>query len=118
MFVFLTLTLQMGHTVQMQTRRLLDEIGAVLLSILQTNYGTSRFYHILRFLHFTDNNRTTDSNDRLSKIRNLFEIRRTNFAKILQSFRTFDNRRGHSEIQGSFSNSTFLKKRKGFGIKM
>ena len=42
----------------------------------------SRFYHILRFLHFTDNNRTADSHDRLWKIRDLFEILRTNFAKF------------------------------------
>ena len=42
----------------------------------------SRFYHILRFLHFTGNNRTVDSHDRLWKIRDLFEILRTNFAKF------------------------------------
>ena len=42
----------------------------------------SRYYHILRFLHFTDNNRTADSHDRLWKITDLFEILRTNFAKF------------------------------------
>jgi len=37
MFVFLALTLQMGHTIQ---GRLEDEIGAAFLCILQTNNGT------------------------------------------------------------------------------
>jgi hypothetical protein len=42
----------------------------------------SRFSHILRFLHLLDNNRTVHSHDILWKIRDLFEILMTNFAKF------------------------------------
>ena len=44
----------------------------------------ARYYHILRFLHFMDNNRNVvDRTDgRLWKIRDLFEIIRKNFSKF------------------------------------
>jgi len=44
----------------------------------------ARYYHILRFLHFTDNNRNgvDRTDDRLWKIGDLFEIIRTNFSKF------------------------------------
>ena len=79
----------------------------------------SRFYHILRFLHFTDNNRMVDSHDRLWKIRDLFEILRTNFAK-------FYNPSEHlavDEVIVKFKGRVIFKqyistKRKRFSIKM
>ena len=44
----------------------------------------AKYYHILRFLHFTDNNRNGVNRtvDSLWKIRDLFEIIRTNFSKF------------------------------------
>ena len=44
----------------------------------------ARYYHILQFLHFTDNNRNgVDRRDnRVWKIRDLFEIIRPNFSKF------------------------------------
>ena len=44
----------------------------------------SRYCYILRFLHFTDSNRNgvDRTDDRLWKIRDLFEIIRTNFSKF------------------------------------
>jgi len=46
--------------------------------------GCARYYHILRFLHFTDNNRNEIDRkyDRLWKLRDLFDILRTNFSKF------------------------------------
>jgi len=44
----------------------------------------ARYYHILRILHFTDNNRNGVDRraDGLWKIQDLFEIIRTNFSKF------------------------------------
>ena len=44
----------------------------------------ARYYHILCFLRFMDNNRNgvDRTDDRLWKIRDLFEITRTNFSKF------------------------------------
>jgi hypothetical protein len=44
----------------------------------------ARYFHILRFLNFTDNDRNgvDRTDDRLWKIRDLFEIIRTNFSKF------------------------------------
>jgi len=44
----------------------------------------ARYCHTLRFLHFMDNNRNgvDRTDDRLWKIRDLFEIIRTNFSKF------------------------------------
>ena len=48
---------------------------------------SARYYHILRFLHFTENNRIglDRTDDRLLTIRDLFEIIRTNFSKFYYS---------------------------------
>jgi len=44
----------------------------------------ARYYHILPFLHFTDNNRNgvDRTDDRLWKIQDLLEIIRMNFSKF------------------------------------
>ena len=84
MFAFLALTLQMGHTVQ----GILEDYWTKMEKLRTPFYGQTmahaRYYHILRFLHFMDNNRngvdTTD--DRLWKIRDLFEIIWMNFSKF------------------------------------
>ena len=80
----------------------------------------ARYYHILRFLHFTDNNRNgvDRTDDRLWKIRDLFEIIRTNFSK-------FYNPSEHlavDEVILKFKGRVLFKqcipkKRKSFGIK-
>jgi hypothetical protein len=66
-----------------QTRGLLDEKGTPLLSILRTKDGT-RYFHILHFIHFMDNNGNGVGrmDDMLWKIRDFFEIIRTNFPKF------------------------------------
>jgi len=81
----------------------------------------ARYFHIVRFLHFTDNDRNgVDRTDyRLWKIRDLFEIIRTNFSK-------FYNPSEHlavDEVILKFKGRVLFKqcipkKRKRFGIKM
>ena len=82
MFVFLALTLQMGHTIQGRLEDYWTKSDQLCCPFYRQTMAHSRYYHILRFLHFTDNNRTADSHDRLWKITDLFEILRTNFAKF------------------------------------
>jgi len=81
----------------------------------------ARYCHILRFLHFTDNNRNGDdrTDDRLWKIRDLFEIIRTNFSKFYNPSKHL----AADEIIVKFKGRVLfkqyiLKKRKCFSIKM
>jgi len=84
MFAFLAMTLQMGHTFQHR----LDDYWTKMEQLFTPFYGQmmarARYFHILRFLHFTDNDRNgvDRTDDRLWKIRDLFEIIRTNFSKF------------------------------------
>jgi len=84
MFAFLALTLQMGHTVQGR----LEDYWTKMEQLCCPSYGhtmsRARYYHILRLLHFTDNNSNgvDRTDDTLWKIRDLFEIIRTNFSKF------------------------------------
>jgi len=70
MFSFLALTLQMGHTVQDRLedyRTKMEQLGTPFYG--QT-MALARYCHILRFLHFTGNNRNgvDRTDDRLWKI--------------------------------------------------
>jgi hypothetical protein len=86
MFVFLAVTLQMGHTILDRLEDYWSKLEPFYCPFFGQSMVRARYYHIFRFLHFMDNNRngvdrTHDSNDRLWKIRDLFEILRTNFSK-------------------------------------
>ena len=82
MSVFLALTLQMGHPIQGRLEDYWMKSDHLCCPFYRQTIARSRFYHILQFLHFTDSNRMVDSHDRQWKIRDLFEILRTNFAKF------------------------------------
>jgi len=81
MFAFLTLTLQMGHTIQGRLRDYWTKMEQLCCPFYGQKMTRARYYHILRFLHFTDNNKNGVDRkyDRLWKLRDLFEIIRTNF---------------------------------------
>jgi len=69
MFAFLALTLQMGHTVQGR----MEDYWTKMEQLCYPFYGQmmvhARYYHILCFLHFMDNNRNgvDRTDDRLWK---------------------------------------------------
>jgi len=82
-----------------------------------------RYFHILRYLHFTDNrndpDRTDENFDRLWKIRDLFEILNATFSK----FYNLSENLAIDEVIDSFKGRVIfkvyiLKKRKRFGIKI
>ena len=70
MFVFLALTLQMGHTVQDRLEDYWKKMEQLCTPCYGQRMAHSRYCHILRFLHFTDNNRNgvDRTDDRLWKI--------------------------------------------------
>ena len=86
MFVFLALTIQVGHGVRDQ----LTDYWSILDQLYTPFYGTmmnrDRYLHILRYLHFTDNrnepDRTDENFDRPWKIRDLSEILNATFSKF------------------------------------
>ena len=84
MFVFLALTLQMGHTVQDRLEDYWTKMEQLCTPFYRQTMSHSRYCHILRFLYFMDNNRNGSdrTDERLWKIRDLFEIIRTNFSKF------------------------------------
>ena len=78
---FLALTLQMGHTDQGRLEDYWTEMEQLRTPFYGQAMARARYCHTLRFLHFTDNNRNAvdRTDDRLWKIRGLFEIIGTNF---------------------------------------
>jgi len=84
MFSFLALTLQMGHTVQDRLEDCWTKMEQLHIPFCGQMMACARYCHIVRFLHFTNNNRNgvDRADDRLWKIQDLFEIIRTNFSKF------------------------------------
>jgi len=78
----------------------------------------ARYYHTLRFIHFTDNNRNgfDRTDDRLWKIQDLFEIIKTNFSKFYNPSKYL----AVDEVIVKFKGRIVFipKKCKRFGIKM
>jgi len=70
MFAFLAPTLQMGHTVQDRLEDYWTKMEKHRTPFYGQTMARARYYHILRLLHFTDNNRNGDdrTDERLWKI--------------------------------------------------
>jgi len=70
MFVFLALTLQMGHTVQGRLEDYWMKMEQLRTPFCGQTMARARYYYILHFLHFTGNNRNgvDRADDRLWKI--------------------------------------------------
>ena len=70
MFAFLDLTLQMEHTVQDRLEDYWTKMEQLCTPLYGQTMARARYYHILRFLHFMDNNRNGVDriDDRLWKI--------------------------------------------------
>jgi len=80
MFAFLALTLQRGHTVEGRLEDYWTKMEQLHTPFYGQTMARARYYHTLRFLHFTDNrNGVVRTDDRLWKMRDLFQIIRTNF---------------------------------------
>ena len=106
------LTLQIGHTIQGMLQDCWTKMERLFCPFYGQRMERTRNYHILGFLHFTDYNRNgvDRKDDRLWKLRNLFEIIRTKFQNftnlpnISQSMKSLWNSR---EVY--YSNSTSRK---------
>ena len=83
-FVFSALTLQMGHSVQGTLEDYWMKMEELRTPFCGQMIASARYCHILRFLHFTGNNRNAvdRTDDRLWKIQDLFEIIRRKFSKF------------------------------------
>jgi len=57
MFAFLALTLQMGHTFQGRLEDYWTKMEQLCTPFYGQMMARARYYHILSFLHFTDNNK-------------------------------------------------------------
>ena len=120
MFAFLALTLQMGHTVQDRLEDYWTKMEQLCTPFYRQT-ACDRYCHILRFLHFTDNNRNgADRTDnRLWKIRDLFEIIRTNFSKFYNPSEHLAVDEVIVKFKGRVLFKQYLpKKHKHFSIKM
>jgi len=71
MFAFLALTLQMGHTVQGRPEDYWTKMEQLHTPFCGQMMARARYYHILRFLHFTYNSRNgvDRTDDRLENTR-------------------------------------------------
>lgn len=70
--------------------------------IFSKTMARDRFLSLLRYLHFSDNNKKLKSDapdyDRLWKVRDIFELLNDNFKKNVQPNRRLGDRRSYSEI--------------------
>jgi hypothetical protein len=86
MLVFLAIIIDMGHCKWDKLTNYWSRAYNYHITFYSNCMKRDRFFHILRYLHFTDNENgpdTTDENsDRLWKIRNLFEILNEKFSKF------------------------------------
>ena len=86
MFVFLVITIQMGHCIRDKLRDYWATTNQFHTSFCSNAMKWDRYFHILRFLHFTDNKNepdmTDENSDQLWKMRNLFEILNEKFLKF------------------------------------
>jgi len=123
MFVFLALTIQMGHGVRDKLTDYWSTLDQLYTPFYSTMMKRDQYLHILRYLHFTDNrnepDRTYEMFDRLWKIRDLLEILNATFSKF---YNPSDNL-AIDEVIVSFKGRVIFKqyipkKRKRFGIKI
>ena len=86
MFVFLALTIQMGHCLREKLTDYWSRNEQFHTPFYSNMMKRDRYFHILRFLHFTDNRNAGDwvdkKFDRVWKMHNLFEILNTAFSKF------------------------------------
>jgi hypothetical protein len=124
MFVFLALTLQMGHTIQGRLEDYWTKLEQLCCPFYGQTMVRARYCHILRFLHFVDNtrngvDRTDDSCDRLWKIRDLFEILRRSFSKFYNPSEYLAVDEVIVKFRGRAIFKQYIpKKHKHFGIKV
>ena len=121
MFAFLALTLQMGHTVQGRLEDYWTNMEQLCTPFYRQMMARARYCHILRFLHFTDNNRHgfDRTDDQLWKIRDLFEIIRTNFSKFYNPSEHLAIDEVIVKFKGRMVFKKYIQKKSNhFGIKM
>ena len=123
MFVFLAVTLQMGHSLRVRLADYWSTAENYYTPFYSSTMKRDRYWHILRFLHFTDNRNDTHNTDknfgRMWKMRNVFEI-------INRTFSKFYNPTEHlavDEVVVLFQGRVVFKhcvpkKREGFGMKI
>ena len=86
MLVFLALTIQMGHYIWDKLKDYWSRAEHFHTTFCGNAMKQDRFFHILHFLHFTDNKNEPDMMDinfgRLWKMRNLFDVLNEKFSKF------------------------------------
>src|SRR5215510_12576011 len=123
MLVFLAITIQMGHCIRDRLTDYWSRAENFHTLFYSNSMKRDRFFHILRFLHFTDNKNepdmTDENSDRLWKMRHLFDI-------LNHKFRKFYNPSEHlavAEVIVKYKGRVIFrqyipKKHKRFGIKI
>ena len=85
MLVFLMKTIQMGHCIWDKMTDYWATTKHFHTSFYSSAITRDRYFHILRFLHFTNKNEPDmieENSDRLWKMRTLFEILKEEFSKF------------------------------------
>ena len=112
MFMFRALTLQMGHSP-------LGRLEQLHIPFYRKIMKWDRYLHILRFLHFTDKKGMDRTDDRLWKIRGLFETLKANFSKFYNPSEHLAVDEVIVKFKGRVIFKQYIpKKRKCFGIKI
>ena len=111
----------MGHTVQGRLEDYYTKMEQLRTPFYGQMMARATYYHILCFLHFKENNRNgvERTDDRLWKIRDLFEIIRMNFSKFYNRSEYLAVDEVIVKFKGRIVFKKYIpKKPKHFGIKM
>jgi hypothetical protein len=117
MFLFLAIIIQMRHDIWDSLADYWSTIEQFLTPFRGTTMKRDRFFHIIRFLHFSNNDNAADKNDpkhdRLWRLRNVIDSLNDAYSKFFTSFE-------HLAVDGIIVNfkQYMLKKDKRFGIKI
>jgi len=79
MYSFSGIILQMGHDIKDTLKAYWSTEGQFSMPFYRKTMKQNRFFHILRFLHFTD--KRDDNFDRLWKMKTIFDILSDAYAK-------------------------------------
>lgn len=123
MLVFLAVIINMGHCNLDQLKKYWSRAYNYHTTFYGNCMRRDRFFHILRYLHFTDNENepdmTDENSDRLWKMRNLFEILNEKFSKFYNPSEHLAVDEVIVKYQGRVIFRQYIpKKHKRFGIKI
>jgi hypothetical protein len=123
MLLFLAVTIQMGHDITDTLKHYWSTLEQLHTPFYSNTVKCATYFHILRFLHFSDNSnkpdKTHENYDRLWKFRTVFDVLNDSFGKYYNPSEHLAVDEVIVRFKGSVIFIQYIpKKYKRFGIKI